>query len=318
MDGRLLTLTALAWGAAVGAERAPWLDFAPAVLVPGASFAWAIRASRRTCVAVGLLGIVLALVLAPGRVPEFAAGTLAGWILAECMGRGVAVEHAFPWAVAPFAAWSVGLAVAGVHPSGEALQAAVDRGIREASRHGDLSAEGLAQLRTGATDAIAFFERTWSAIRIGEFWIALLVGWALARRLFRDEFPGQALSFGRFEAPDFLAWVFAGGLAAYLAGESFLPPVVATVGLNAIVVAVVVYFVRGTAIEWSWMERAGIGRPVRTALLSGAMLLFLPFHGAVTSGLGLFDTWFDFRKQRSAEEREDPFRVFHQSSGDDT
>jgi hypothetical protein len=293
------------------------LDLGQAVLVPCASFAWAIRAGRRIGLSVAALGMILVAVVAPGRAPMFAAGSLAGWILGECQMRGVAAERAFVWAVAPFAAWTVGLAISGVQPSSDAMQAALERGIREAGLHGDLSAEGLAQLKATASSVIEFLGRTWGAVQIGEFWIALLAGWALARRLFREEFPGQPLSFGRFEAPDMMAWVFAGGLAAYLAGD-FLGPAVATAGLNAIVVAGLVYFVRGTAIEWSWMERAGVVRPVRAALLGGAVLLFLPFHGAVTGGLGLFDTWFDFRRQRSAEEREDPFRVFHQSSGDDT
>jgi hypothetical protein len=318
VDGRLFALTAFAWGSAAGAGRIPLLDLGQAILVPCASFSWTIRAGRRAALVAGLLGILLVTVLAPERVPVFAAGTFAGWLLGECQVRAIPVGRAFLAAVLPFTAWVLWLAFQGVQLSAESVRQAVERGILEASRRGELSAEGLAQLKEGAERAIAFLERTWGAVQIGAFWISLLAGWALARRVFRDEFPGQPLSFGRFEAPDALAWVLAGGLAAYLAGESFLPPVVATVGLNMIVAAGLVYFVRGTAIEWNWMDRAGVGWPVRTALLTGAVFLFLPFHAAVTGGLGLFDTWFDFRRQRALEEREDPFRVFHQSSGDDT
>ncbi len=318
MDGRLFALTALAWGSAAGAGRIPLLDLGQAILVPCASFSWTIRAGRRAAVLAGMLGILLVTVLAPERLPLFAAGTLAGWILGECESRGVPLGRAFLAAVLPFAAWVLWLAFTGVEPPAEGLRVAVERGILEASRHGELSPEGLAQLKAGAERGVAFLGRAWSAVQIGQFWFAVFAGWALARRAFREEFPGQSLSFGRFEAPDALAWILVGGLAAYLAGESFLPPVVATVGLNMIVVAGLVYFVRGTAIEWNWMDRAGVGWPVRSALLGGAVVLFLPFHAAVTGGLGLFDTWFDFRRQRSLEEREDPFRVFHQSSGDDT
>jgi hypothetical protein len=294
------------------------LELVHAVLVSAVSFVWSIRPRRLPGLVVLSTGVVLVGLLAPERGPTFVAAALAGWILGECTVRGIAPERAFVAAVAPFALWTAGLVVGGMRPPTELLRSTAERVVQETGRRGDFTEEGLTQLRGSAESAIHFFERTWGAVQVGEFLLAVLAGWALARGLFRAEFAGKSVSFGRFEVPDELVWGFAGGLAAYLAGESFLLSPVAAFGLNVIVVTALVYFVRGTAIEWSWMERAGVSRPIRAALLSGAFVLFLPFHGAVTGGLGLFDTWFDFRRQRTAEEREDPFRVFHQSSGDDT
>jgi hypothetical protein len=146
-------------------------------------------------------------------------------------------------------------------------------------------------------------------VELAEFCVALLIARAIASR-------GRE-SFGRFNVSDAMVWLFAGGLGAYLAGQTWLPRAVATVGLNAVVFASVIYFIRGMAIEWYWLGRTGMGKPLQIGLLAGGFVLFLPFHALATGALGLFDTWFDFRKLRS-EGGEDPLRVFHQSSEDDT
>jgi hypothetical protein len=70
-------------------------------------------------------------------------------------------------------------------------------------------------------------------------------------------------------------------------------------GWNLVVLTGFAYFVRGFAIEAFWLERARLRWPLRVALFLGAGLVFLPFYVITTAGLGLFDTWFDFRRLRS-------------------
>lgn len=317
MDPRLVMLTILAWAMAAGSGRLTVLEAGQAILVPCASLGWTVRLGFRAWAVFLTAGLALLSIVAPGRFAEYAAGSLAGWVLGESIRRGRPLQDGFAWAVLPFAAWTVAIAVSGVTPVGEELRASVDRLLVEAGRRGELSVEGLSQLRASAEVALGIAGRTWVGVQIGEFWIGLLLAAALLRRVFRGILP-EGGRFGAFDVPDELAWVFAGGLALYLAGESFLPPGVATVGLNGIAVSAVAYVLRGTAIEWHWMERAGVGPVFRVAFLAGGWIFFLPFHALATGSLGLFDTWFDFRRLKRADDREDPFRVFHQSSGDDT
>ncbi len=317
MEPRLVALTLLAWAFAAGSGRLTLLEAGQAVLVPCASIGWTVRSGFRSWALFLSAGLALLSVVAPERFAEDAAGAVAGWVLGESIRRGYAPEKALAWAVLPFAGWCTALAAAGVTPIGDALRASVNSLLVEVGRRGDLSGEGLAQLRTSAEGALAVAGRTWVGFQVGEFWIALLLAAALVRRTFRGALPGGG-RFGTLTVPDELAWVFAGGLALYLAGESFSPEIVATIGLNAIAAAAIAYLVRGTAIEWYWMEQAGVVPVVRALFLAGGWIFFLPFHALVTGSLGLFDTWFDFRRLKAAEEREDPFRVFHQSSGDDT
>lgn len=317
MDRRLVALSALAWGTAAGAGSLPLLEVGQAILVPCASIAWISRSGIRAWSLFLSIGVVLLSVAAPDRLPEFAAGALAGAIVGESVRRGVATDRAVLWALFPVAVWTAGLAALGAQPIGHELRASIERLLVETGRRGELSVEGIAQLRSSVERALVIAERTWVGVAVGEFWIALLAAWAICRSMFRESMRPRE-PFGRFDVPDEFAWILVGGLALFLAGETLLPRIAATVGLNAIVVAAFAYVVRGTAIEWHWMERAGVGRSIRAAVLAGGWLFFLPFHGIVTGGLGLFDTWFDFRKLKTAEEREDPFRVFHQSSGDDS
>jgi hypothetical protein len=303
-------LSAIAWASAVGAARIPALEFGQAIAVPCASIAWTARSGFRGWALFLTSGLVLVSIVAPSRFTDFAAGAVAGWVLGESTRQGKSPEWAITWAVLPFAVWTAALAIGGLQPFSEDLRVAIERMIVEAGRRGEFSAEGLAQLRASSDRAIEFARRTWVGVEIAEFCVALLIARAIAC-------AGKE-SFGRFNVSDAMAWVFAGGLAAYLVGQTWLPHGIATIGLNTVVLAMVIYFIRGLAIEWYWLGRAGMGKPLKIGILAGGSLLFLPFHALATGALGLFDTWFDFRKLKSEDEGEDPLRVFHQSSGDDT
>jgi hypothetical protein len=123
--------------------------------------------------------------------------------------------------------------------------------------------------------------------------------------------------FTRLDLPDWVAWVFAGGLALVLSGELLPAAAGPVLGWNLVVLTGFAYFVRGLAIETYWLERARLRWPVRIAVLCGVGIVFLPFFGIATAGLGLFDTWFDLRRLRSGPRAAAPLSAGDEPSGDD-
>jgi hypothetical protein len=86
-------------------------------------------------------------------------------------------------------------------------------------------------------------------------------------------------------------WVFAVGLLGLL-----LPGETQRVaGRNLIVVMVAAYFIQGLSVTQFLMVRRRIGFALRFLIYSTAIVAIFPFFAAMTTGIGLFDTWFDFR-----------------------
>lgn len=317
MFPKLVALTAMAWGTSSFVGAVPALDLVAAIFVPCMAIGWVVYYGLRAAGMAWLGGLGCVALLAPDRLAEFGTSGIAGAILGESIRRDSPIERSFFLALVPFALGTLAMALSGASPALGELRGTLERIFEETARRGDLSVEGIAQLRSGADRALEFFGKTWVGVEIAEFGLLLLVSWAVACRLFRDRLAGGG-SFGRLDLPDELAWGFALGLALYLGGTTWFPSDVSTVGLNLLVVTGMAYAIRGTAVLWHWMGRSQVSPAIRVGLLMAAWIFFLPFHGMVTGGLGLFDTWFDFRRLKADGEREDPLRVFHQSSGDDS
>lgn len=93
------------------------------------------------------------------------------------------------------------------------------------------------------------------------------------------------------------SWGMIGGLGALLlsdiAGDVFHRTLVTT-GLNLTLVFSVIFLIQGMAVAWFWLEKAKVARGLRWGLMVlGLLTVWLP--PALTL-LGLFDTWFDWRK----------------------
>jgi Predicted membrane protein (DUF2232) len=86
-------------------------------------------------------------------------------------------------------------------------------------------------------------------------------------------------------------WALAAGLAGVL-----LPTGSAQVAAkNLLVVMIAAYFVQGLSVTQCLMVRRGVGAIMRIVIYTTAILAIFPFFAAMTMGIGLFDTWFDFR-----------------------
>lgn len=68
----------------------------------------------------------------------------------------------------------------------------------------------------------------------------------------------------------------------------------------------ILYAVRGVAIQTFWLTRAGLGPRVAATVLVAGAIVFLPVFPIVAAGLGLFDTWFDFRRLKGPESGSHP------------
>ncbi len=94
-------------------------------------------------------------------------------------------------------------------------------------------------------------------------------------------------------------WALAAGLVALLFPAEGLQ----FAGKNILVVMVAAYFIQGLSVTQCLMVRRGVGAFMRFVVYTTAILAIFPFFAAMTTGIGLFDTWFDFR---GLEPREEP------------
>jgi len=128
----------------------------------------------------------------------------------------------------------------------------------------------------------------------------LLVVWAnllLARPLLaarRLPIPAYG-PLNRWRAPEHLVWglIVCGAMVAFAGGALKL------LGLNGLLVLLVVYFFQGIAIVAFFFEKKGFPRLLRVfiySLVAVQQMLVL-----VVIALGLFDTWFNFRKLGSQD-----------------
>jgi len=95
----------------------------------------------------------------------------------------------------------------------------------------------------------------------------------------------------------YLAWGFLIGLAATVSYGFFQGDqgrIALYVGLNLLVIFGSVYMIQGLAVAYWYLERLKLAGPVRAMLIALALLaqaLFL-----VLTWIGVFDTWFNYRK----------------------
>jgi len=309
--GRLIGLAVLAPAAVVAAGPVPAATVVAGIAVAAAAIGWALRGGWRGW-AVGLgPGAILVVAAAPGSLASYVAGALAGPIVWESLRRGRTPGAAVVRGAWPAVALAIGAAATGFQPIPDDVGASVTAVFEEVARQGELPAERIVELRERSEAALAFARRTWVASEAVWIWVSVALGYGWARRLVGGPGFGR---FARLDLPDGLVWVLIAGLAAMLLGRD---RILGVVGTNLVFVTGFAFSLRGFAIESWWMDRAGLGRVARVALFAGGAVLFLPVFLVLAAGLGLFDTWFDFRRQRDPEPGGHPFSFLRRSSGDD-
>lgn len=315
VNGVLWILAIAAPAAVLAAGRVPTLGVVGAFLALVATLSWAIRRGIRAWALAMIPGVAAVLALGSSELGPYLGAVLAGPIVARALAGGRTPRTALALGVAPLAVWAVMVSLSGFDPFGANSPGAFDRVIEEAHEAGQLSAEQLADWQTSSRIAQRVLRRTWVATEVVSFWLTLVVAYVAARRLF----PGfRTLGrFTRLRLPDVAAWVLIAGLALVLLGQTTGPDAAQTVGWNLVFGTGFAFFLCGVAVELDWMDRAGFRRLAKVAAITGGAVLFLPMFLATTSGLGLFDTWFDFRRLRAGEPGQRPFSPFPRSSDDD-
>ena len=167
------------------------------------------------------------------------------------------------------------------------LQTAISSALKE---FGGSSLE-IQELQSKLVETVPMMVRTMPGVIIssilGISWLNLLV----ARRYCRtDSEPCQAEKLSLWKSPEFIVWfVVAGGLMVVLPVGGLKIP-----GINLLIVMGAIYFLQGLAIMAFYFERWKLPFVVKGFVY--AVLFLQQFASMATAALGLFDTWFDFRK----------------------
>lgn len=310
MDRRLLGL-AVACAAAAAVPGVPVAAVVLAFVLPVATVAGAALFGPLGGMAIALPSAGVLAFGGPESLPSFAASAVAGVVLGALVRRGHRASIALAWGTVPLALWTIGLALSGFDPVPPEMAAQLERVWSRPAPGGESAA-------VDSQVAIALIRNTWVGIEVVFSAAALGVAYRVAARLFPERDWRSFAPFVRFDLPDALVAAVLVGLAAVLAVQYGAPQRWAGVGGNLLMAAGALYAVRGVAIQLFWLERAGVGRRAGAVLLVVGALVFLPVFPLTAAGLGLFDTWFDFRRVRGPERGDDPFSFRHSSSDDGT
>jgi hypothetical protein len=164
---------------------------------------------------------------------------------------------------------------------------------------GQMEALGL-EIEEGSRlfeEAVKGVLRVLPAIQFLTLLLAFVLAYALSQRL------GQWLQIALPSAPSLalwrpweeLIWVLVGALSLSLLGGGF----VKDLGLNLAVVMLVLYAVQGLALLRFFARRLGLPRLVELFFYAG-LILTAGLALGLLAGLGLLETWFDWRRLRLA------------------
>ena len=278
--GRLWT--ALAWGglAALIVWRALPLGFGP----------YASLANGWGLLAAGAFGVVCLLASVRSFLPRalWAVGlalSLVGVLAAAGAFRPSRAEQVLAAQYAARAEAAVALR-AEVQRSSESLRWL--SGILGTSTSGvdPLEVGGYERLITGISTAAL---RIYPAMLALESLAAFALAWSLWHRLSRARIGAPLGRLREFRFNDQLVWALLAG-AAVLVLPTLAP--LRDAGLNVFVFFAALYVLRGVGVLVSFVSSAGI---VVAGALIAASVIFLPAMTAIALGLGVGDTWIDWR-----------------------
>lgn len=96
-----------------------------------------------------------------------------------------------------------------------------------------------------------------------------------------------------WHAPESLIWGLIGSGLAII----FPFPVIKIIGINGLIVFCTIYFFQGMAIVSFFLEKKNMPLPVKFIIYS--IITIQQFFLFIIVGIGLFDMWFNFRKQKT-------------------
>lgn len=287
-------------GAIFLCARVPVVGWVGSSLLPVPLLVYRMKAEANAARAMAAVAVGFT-ALAGGLLELFFFGPtiLAGLAAAEAMARGRSIERTVLAGCGAalgglcFGIWAFSLA------QGESPLSLVAAGLHrhvelvlDAYRDAGMSEERLGFLEEASTLVARVMVWMLPALAAGATLLSLWASLLAARAILAARgLPSPAWGpLDRWKAPDALVWavVASGGLL-------LVPSLPAKgVGLNGVLVLGVVYFFQGIAVVAHTFRRKGVPRPVRAMIYALIGLQQLAALGVAL--LGLFDTWFDFRK----------------------
>ncbi|MGE0456072.1 MAG: DUF2232 domain-containing protein [Vicinamibacteria bacterium] len=273
----------------------PWL----AALASAAPFPLLVLRLRKgafsSAVAAGLATALVAGIFTPGQGLVFLAFlAVPGLLIAEAMARGRGLLRGCRWAFL----WLTGLVslallFAGpqlVEPILEQLQRYHSQEFLDGMRSSGLPAERVDDWAEQVTTLTSVMQVVYPAAFLILAAMVVLVNAALLRSWLARRDPGW-LDGGEFETLRFPLGLV---VAFVLAGGSLALPAARPTAYNALLLVAFFFALQGLAVVSYYAHRLA-GPPI---LRVGLMVLVLinPWAPQILALLGLFDTWFDFRK----------------------
>jgi len=128
-------------------------------------------------------------------------------------------------------------------------------------------------------------------------WLSSLCGFISYQVLRRLGFKlSKVVNFKKLQMPWFFSWGYLIGLAASLFYKSFggYSEVILTVGMNLLLVFGIIFFIQGLAVAFYFFEKYKLSFGGKMLFFIFAVFIQIMFQGL--TWLGLFDTWFNYRK----------------------
>jgi hypothetical protein len=184
-----------------------------------------------------------------------------------------------------------------LHISPSAVIAEAQHGLWQLYRLLGDAAPAYRQTLTDAADAAGGFTLILPGVMVLAGMSGLLVAWRWYHIITESPIGLPPAPFREFRFNDHLVWLLALGLAGTVAQMMGYLPHGEIWPANILVVAGGLYFVRGVAVA----AAAVGGWPAPLLLVGGTAVLFLaPFALTGLFGVGVADTWLDFRRRRAA------------------
>ncbi|HEY5907805.1 MAG TPA: DUF2232 domain-containing protein [Vicinamibacteria bacterium] len=214
-------------------------------------------------------------------------------LIPEAMARGRGIVRGCGWAFALLVA-QVATALLFAHPSMEALALASIENMRSPAYVAELSAawppERVEAWVEGVNATYNAMSIVYPAAYVIMAALFVLLNAALLRGYLVRRDPGW-LDGGEFER---VRWPFATAVAFVLAGIAVLFPPLRPSAYNVLLVVSFFFALQGLAVVAFYAFRLAAPPFLRWAVL--LLVVMNPWAPQILAAIGLFDTWFDFRK----------------------
>ena len=248
-----------------------------------------LAAASASAFAAALVGVVFV----PARSLGYLLLLVPVMLIAEAMARGRGILRGCAWAFAVLVS-QVAVALVFAHPA--MVQMAL--GPLEHLRSPDFVAELQASLPKDRVDAwLETVDVTHGAMSVVYpaayvIMVALVVlaNAAMLRGYLVRRDPGW-LDGGEFER---VRWPFAMAVVFVLAGAAVVMPPLRSGAYNVLLVVAFFYALQGLAVVAFYAHRLAAPPFLRSMVL--LLVVMNPWAPQILAGIGLFDTWFDFRK----------------------